>query len=193
MPKHFKFYVDNKIAFQCKLQSDNCTALNNNGVDTCKNKSVIGTPLCWRHLLKEKKVRILDSQYGKGLFALDTKKEPNDIIFRENDTIVKYEGEVLTQRIINERYSQYTAPYAAKINDNNIVDSACLRGVGSLINHATSKNANCRFSVYNGKLSIKATKNIRNNKELFINYNKGNTRGHSKYEFNETGVRHVTR
>lgn len=192
MPKYFKFYVNDNTLFQCKLQSVRCTLNNNNGV-RCKNKSVIGTPLCWRHLLKEKKVRILDSEYGKGLFALDTKKGPNDIIFRENDTIVAYEGEVLTDNIINERYGNYTAPYAAKISNDNIIDSACLRGVGSLINHGNSKKVNCRFSVYNGKLSIKATKNIRNNQELFLNYNKGNKRGEIAYQFNEAGVRHVTK
>lgn len=193
MPKQFKFYVNNDIMFQCRLQSVRCEADSIDG-NRCKNKSVIGTPICWRHLLKNKKVRIMDSEYGKGLFALDPTTEPNAVIFRTGQTIVKYEGEVLRTAEVERRYGEYTAPYAAKMNDNNIIDSACLRGVGSLINHAPEARKNCRFSYpRNGGLQIKATKNIRNGRELFINYNAGNQRGEPRYLFNEAGVRHTTK
>ena len=193
MPKQFKFYVNNDIMFQCRLQSVRCKADSNNG-NRCKNNSVIGTSMCWRHLLKNKKVRIMNSQYDKGLFALDPTKEPNAVIFRTGQTIVKYEGEVLTTDEVEQRYGQYTAPYAAKVNNNNIIDSSCLRGVGSLINHAPQARKNCRFSfTRDGGLQIKATKDIRNGRELFINYNEGNLPGEPRYRFNEAGVRHTTR
>ena len=193
MPKQFKFYVNNAISFQCRLQSVRCESDSNNGT-RCKNRSVIGTPLCWRHLLKNNKVRIMDSEYGKGLFALDNTKGPNDIIFRSGQTIVQYEGEMLRVNELEERYGRFTAPYAVKVNNNSIIDSACIRGVGSLINHAPENRKNCRFSYpRNGGLQIKATKNIRNGRELFINYNAGNPRGEARYRFNEPDVRHVTR
>jgi hypothetical protein len=192
MPKKFKFFVNNAITFQCQLQSVRCDADSNNG-NRCKNTSVIGTPLCWRHLLKLKKVRILDSQYGKGLFAMDSTKGQNDIVFRENQTIVQYEGERLRANEVERRYGINTAPYAVDLG-NGYIDSACLRGVGSLINHAPQAKRNCRFSFPRaGGIQIKATKNIRNNKELFLNYNEGHERGDNRYKFVEQGVRHNTR
>ena len=134
----------------------------------------------------------MDSQFDKGLFAMDTNKEPNEIVFREGQTIVQYEGDILDVNEINRRYGVDTAPYAVDIR-NGFIDSACFRGIGSLINHAPEAQANCRFSFpRGGGLQIKATKNIRNERELFLNYNKGAT-GNVRYRFNEPGIRHVTR
>lgn len=192
MPKNFKFYVDHALTFRCQLQSHRCESNNNNG-RRCGNKSVIGTPVCWRHLLKHYHVRIKESQYGKGLFAMDTTKDDNAVIFKRNDTIVQYEGEILNRNELNNRYGRRTAPYAVQQADDRYIDSACHRGVGSLINHAPEAQSNCRFSYgRNNNIQVKATKNIRNNRELFLNYNKGVRRNEQRYLFNEEGVNHTT-
>jgi hypothetical protein len=194
MPKRFKFLINDEVQFSCFLQSVRCEADSISG-DRCRNKTVIGTGLCWRHLLREKKVRIKNSDYGLGLFAMDTTAEENGIVFRENQTIVKYNGEIINREQLQERYGDHTAPYGAQMREHNrINDGACRRGVGTLVNHGNANRENAKFSFSrNGDLQIKATKIIRNGREIFINYNKGNQRGDARYLFDEPGVRHTTK
>ena len=54
---------------------------------------------------------------------------------------------------------------------NRYIDSACVRGVGSLINHA-----NARFSLGRDRVVVRATKIIRQGQEILINYNFGGRR-----------------
>jgi hypothetical protein len=194
MPKTFKFFVDHAMTFSCRLESEQCTSNSRTG-NRCRNRTVIGVNTCWRHLLSEKQVRIKDSQYGKGLFAMNNRKEDNAVIFRANATIVKYNGEIVNQAELDRRYGDATAPYGAQRQGEDVYeDGACKRGVGTLVNHATGNNTNARFSyARNGSLQIKATKNIRNNREIFINYNQGVRQQEQRYLFNEAGVRHETR
>ena len=190
MPRRFTIFLDNDRTFSCQLQSVRCVSNKLNG-ERCKNKTVIGTPRCWRHLLKENRVRIKETeQHGLGLFAMD----PNNIngnhrVFKTNDVIVKYDGEIISFDERNTRYENKTAPYAVLMNDGTINDGACRRGVGSLINHAPQGQANARFSFSRNEneLQIKAIKNIRNGSEIRINYNAGKG---PRYNFN---VEHYTK
>ena len=193
MPKNFRFYVNHAMTFECQLESQQCEGINRRG-NQCRNRCVIGTPKCWHHLLKENKVRIKPSQFGKGLFAMDIDKGANEIVFKKNQTIVQYTGEIINRDELERRYGVHTAPYAVAKSDNEYIDSACSRGVGSLINHQQEARANCRFSyTRNGGIQVKATKNIRNGQELYLNYNKGVARGEQRYLFNEDGIEHSTR
>lgn len=183
MPKRFNFYIDNNKHFSCVLQSLRCESFSNAGT-RCKNKTVIGTSFCWRHLLRDKQVRIKPSQYGLGLFAMNTNKGEKERIFKANDVIVKYDGELITEEEKNRRYENETAPYGVLMRNNSINDGACRRGVGTLINHGTGAKENARFSyTRNGELQIKALKNIYNNREIFINYNRGRNIGEPRYNF----------
>lgn len=183
MPKKFNFYINNEKHFSCKLQSVRCTSISNGG-NRCKNKTVIGTSFCWRHLMRDKQVRIKQSEYGLGLFALNPNKGERERIFKEGDTIVKYDGEIISQDERRERYNDQTAPYGVQMRDNTVNDGACRRGVGTLVNHSTGPRENARFSfTRNGELQIKAIKNIYNNREIFINYNKGRMPGEPRYNF----------
>ena len=183
MPKRFNFYINNEKKFSCKLQSIRCSSTSNDGT-RCKNKTVIGTSFCWRHLLRDKQVRIKPSQYGLGLFALNPRKGERERIFKEGDIIVKYDGEIISQEEKTERYDNQTAPYGVLMRDNTINDGACKRGVGTLVNHATGQRENAKFSfTINGELQVKAIKNIYNNREIFINYNKGRLAGEPRYNF----------
>ena len=44
-------------------------------------------------VLKFKHLIILNNAHGKGLYAMDVKKEPTYIIFRTNEEITEYNGE----------------------------------------------------------------------------------------------------
>jgi hypothetical protein len=202
MPKRFKFFIDDELHFACNLKPHQCSAVKPNG-QQCSKRTVIGTDMCWTHLLYRKHLRIKNSNVaggGKGLFALDPKRVNNEIIFRTGQTIIFYGGDVISKPELDRRYDEYTAPYGVQIQgvDGNgrqlYRDTACDRGIGSLANHGNANRENARFSFgNNGVLNLKATKNIRNAKEIFVNYNRGATRGDpTRYILNEAGIESKT-
>jgi hypothetical protein len=188
MVKYFHFHTAEGLHFDAPLISSQCEYINENDTQ-CKNRCLIGLTLCWIHTEKIYKCKIKDSTIenaGKGLFAYDKTKD-NDIIFRPGDVICGYNAEVITEDEINERYGDYTSPYGIKLNKNLYEDGALYRGLGTLCNHVNASKANAKLSLSNriNRVQIKATKNIRNNKEIFVNY--GN-----EYLFNEEGVEYST-
>jgi len=181
MPKEFRFYVGDDLTFRCTLNSTQCTGHAKSGL-RCKRKCIIGFEYCFSHLASELRLKIKDStvpEAGKGLFVSDKTKEPDEIVFRPGDTICEYKGQLIDNDTRIERYGNHTAPYAVQMNANQSINSACKRGVGSLGNTNTGRN-NSSFSIdtRNKKVKVKATRNIRNNQEIFIAY------GHS-YRFDE--------
>jgi SET domain-containing protein len=169
----FTFRVDGKKKFQCKVTSEQCTVIKPDG-SQCKRKCCIGSPYCYVHLLHNKHLRIKTSALensGKGLFALDLKADGKAIIFRKGSTIIEYEGEVIDDEELEDRYGPYTAPYAVKSKNDSNVDCACERGVGSNANTYPNHN-NATFSINRKKNEVKivATKHIHNDEEIFLSY-----------------------
>ena len=118
---------------------------------------------------------------GKGLFVNDPYAGDDDIIFRPRAIICNYDGEIIDQQTLLDRYGQYTAPYGIEPRENavELEDAALVRSAGSHINHRPTRQTNVRFSVgRNNRMRIVATKNIRNHRELFVNYG-------SEYMFDE--------
>eukprot|EP01041_Mallomonas_annulata_P006400 gene6400-12940_t len=106
---------------------------------------------------------------GKGLFAIDTKKAPNEVIFKKNSKIIEYKGNLITDEDKNDRYLDNTAPYTVQIKRDLNVDCGCKRGVGALANTRPHFN-NSTLSVFRNKAFIKATRNIKNNEEIYLAY-----------------------
>lgn len=191
MPYRFKFFRpgENNPSFECVLEPQQCMGTSKNGTQ-CRRRSVIGLPFCWTHLLSEKNLRIKPSSLpdaGKGLFALKRNAVPAEILFRPGDTIIKYEGEVIDRPELEHRYGAFTAPYGVALHRDMFEDGACVRGVGNLANHATGNRVNARLVLNprQNRVSLKATKNIRNDQEIFVNYGR-------EYQFTE-GTRYLTR
>lgn len=181
MTYKFVYKINNSSHFTCNLKCVRCTATNSSGT-RCKLKSCIGTPYCWTHLLHHKHLRIKPSVVqgaGNGLFAVSPALGNNDIVFKRGDVIIQYDGEVITNKELQRRYGDFTAPYGLS-QGNYIEDGACRRGVGSLANHVSSRSANARysFSTSTKKFRLVATKNIRNNTEVLCDYG-------GDYHFNE--------
>jgi hypothetical protein len=169
----FTFRVDGKKKFQCNVTSEQCTVVKTNGTQR-KRKCCIGSPYCYVHLLHIKHLRIKASTLedsGKGLFALDPKADDDAIIFRKGSAIIKYEGEVIDDEELVDRYGPYTAPYAVMSKNDSNVDCACERGVGSNANTNPNHN-NATFSINRRKNEVKilATKHIHNDEEMFLSY-----------------------
>ena len=184
---------DDHWSFNGQLLSLRCTFEKPNG-SQCKRRCVVGLPCCASHLPVKFHVKVKDSLLkgaGKGLFAYDSKKDPNAVIFTgeqhrrraiiKGDKIVPYHGEILSKAQLDARYHNETAPYGIYISKNRFEDGALERGVGTLVNHKPKAQSNAEFIVSNNRVWLRATKTIRNGEELYVNY--GNS-----YRFNERGV-----
>eukprot|EP01033_Poteriospumella_lacustris_P005134 gene5134-gene5676 len=172
MPYQFEFNVNDEVYFQCVLNSVRCSGHTKAGT-RCKRKCIIPFEYCPAHLKSTLHLIVKPSSIpnsGKGVYVAG---DPNEIVFRKNDRICSYDGEILSTEEINNRYTDtdLTAPYAVNTQDNVNVDCACKRSIGSLINNRPGHN-NVNFSWNAGmrRLSIKASKNIRGGQELFLAY-----------------------
>jgi hypothetical protein len=137
----FQFFINNEIAFECKINSVRCIGKNKTG-QTCKRRVCIGTPYCFSHLptylhLKVKVSNIPNA--GKGIFATDKTKEDDEIVFKKGVIICKYGGEFIDLDERVERYDNYKA-----YGNNQLFQKiyACKRDVGSIVNTANSKKDN---------------------------------------------------
>ena len=203
MPQYFHFHSKeyNGIQFDGKLTSEQCVHRHATG-HRCKNKTVMSLDRCWVHVRKDYHVKIAPSSVpdaGRGLFAFNgTNRNSNDVVFANGVRLFPYLGEIITKDTLEERYGtvedDHTAPYVIELTKKSgqYEDAALHRGIGSLINHGTRRQSNCRFSVTrNNRIMVVTTKKIRNGEELRINYN-GNGNSGSRYQINEDGIKTST-
>ena len=83
--QYFHFHPDSLPSFDTPLVSSQCKHIKANNVQ-CKNRVVIGHSFCYIHKLTNLHVKINKSNIsnaGNSLFAFDSKKAPNDIIFQK--------------------------------------------------------------------------------------------------------------
>jgi hypothetical protein len=161
------------INFQCNLECQQCEAFSANGRQ-CSRQTCKFVPLCWQHALKLLHLKVGAScieRAGEGLFAWDPSRANDAVIFQSGATICEYQGESLSNNEFARRYPRenLTAPYAIPSSPNNIIDSACRRGIASFINHKP-RNFNVKFDRGRNSVSIVATKDIENYQELYANY-----------------------
>jgi hypothetical protein len=174
------------------LQSTQCTFVRDGR--QCKKRCQIGLYYCWIHLRSEKKVRIKDSAYGKGLFA-DNGTNNNEIVFKSGQTILEYEGEEMTRAQKLARYGTHTAPYGVQKSNNQYYDCGISRCAAGLINHKSHSTANSRFSVHPNlpgvRIKVQQGKTIRNGREIFVSYNSA-VPGSNHYQMNPVGIQSYT-
>lgn len=185
MPRYFhyhiplqgRYYDEPLVTMQCKQIKDNH--------QRCKKRVQMGLPYCFIHLKYKHHLQIKQSlipNSGQGVFVIDLSKGPNDTIFRKNEVICQYNGEITTVDELTKRYGIFTGPYALRLHHGLYEDAGTHRGIGSMINHKPMRQCNCRLSISrNNKGQIVATKDIRNNSELYINYG-------DDYKFNEANI-----
>jgi hypothetical protein len=162
----------NKVIFESNLYEGQCAI--------CKSLTTIPFDYCEACALSHLHLRIGLSTIpnsGLGLSAYDESKPNDAVIFKSNEKIIEYNGEITHDEEMDIRYEGFTAPYAVKLNSKKRenIDSALMRGIASLINSngLTLKNNNCKLSYVakTNSINIKAIKNIHNNEELNLLYN----------------------
>ena len=171
----FTFRIGSNIQFQCQLVSEQCSSKCKNG-EPCKRRVVMGLPYCWNHLLLNKHLRVQKSTIpngGKGLFVINKKINNNTILFRKGDRIIEYSGEIIDDEELDRRYKDEAAPYTLEVEPDINIDCACARSAGGIANTKPSHN-NAVFRLdeqsRQHKVYLVATKNIRNNSEVFVSY-----------------------
>jgi hypothetical protein len=188
--KYFHFhYIDAsgiRHRFDEKLKSKQCNHIRSDN-SRCLKRCLIGLDLCWIHLESTKKLKINKSRYLRrfqgenGLYAFK-RNGGTRRLFKKNDVICNYNGEVINTDELEYRYGNKTGPYAVKISQDLYEDAALQRGVGSMINHTFRQNRiNCHLKKRNGRIKIIALKDIKNGTELLTTYG-------SAYIFDEPNV-----
>jgi hypothetical protein len=163
---HFK---KDEFTFDGQLISEQCVAINKNG-SRCKNNVVIGVDMCHVHKksilhLTIKKSNIPNA--GSGLFCHDPKNK--GIVFKKGNKICDYNGEIIDNSVLNERFHNGNADYVVQLYNKLYEDASLRRGIGSLSNR--SKHVNARLSIKkNNQAQLLATKNIRHGDEIYIGY-----------------------
>ena len=162
--------------WQCALECGRCDHVKPGGV-RCRNRVCVGTPTCWVHTAALYGVRAKTSTIagaGKGLFATRD--------FAANEWICPYVGEAIGQACLDARYpGDVTAPYVEMLpGGRGYVDSACMRGIGSLANALFTNAGRCRsLGQHNAKASfrrglgqtwLKTTKRVARGAEIFHYY-----------------------
>lgn len=98
--------------------------------------------------------------------------------------MIPYEGEVITQACLNQRYEvNETATYAMEAGRRRYVDSACMRGAGAMANGLFNGLAPQPLAAHNAELEnrpganhliwLRATRDIAEGDEIFVYYGEG--------------------
>jgi hypothetical protein len=139
----------------------------------CTKLVTVGAPYCAVHLQHVLGLRIGTSTIpdaGMGVFACEFCADDR-VVIPEGDVVCPYVGEVLNLVELDARYGDTTAPYALRISDDVVIDAACHRGVGAMINHS-AEHPNTEFVINADVLDVDivATRDILAGEELFVNY-----------------------
>lgn len=126
-------------------------------------------------------------------------------VFRRGQSIVSYAGELLTLDQLSDRYNFQddqgqrrtpTPAYGVQVSDWTVLDAACQRSAGAYANSILParmrkpqdpKNTNAIIFIYGGKVSLRASKNIRNGEEIIVYY------GNEYWKDVSSDVQHTTK
>lgn len=187
--QEFEYYIDEQLHFCGILKVCKCLEIN------CHKNIDIGLPYCSFHMQQHKKLIIkeINDFKGKGVIAFDPNRNNGSIIFYKNEIIIDYHGDFLYEDDINNRYREFTGPYAV----NNLertqslqkeyIDCALHRHIGGMINCCNiNEKPNVELKNIGENLYFVALNNICNNTELIFDYG-------DEYKMYESNVRFCTK
>ena len=175
----FIYKIDGEVVFQGLLKEMKCKK------HDCPNKVSIGLPYCPEHRKTEMKLDIKPSTLPElsnqpnndGLFAYSTQKRKKSPVFYQDAEICFYDGEILTDAELRERYHGYLMPYALELSEPQDIqmDCALQRSLMSMANHcfdANKINAVMEIKRKAGRHNavLKAIKPIYHDEEILISY-----------------------
>lgn len=135
----------------------------------------IGLPYCAEHLRSKLGVEIKKTKHkGKGVFA--TRHHQQYLL------VLPYVAEHITEKELDRRYGDYTAPYALGDEKKGAWDGALLRGIGTMVNAAPLAKCQCTFEETPTRMAVVNTRGaIASGEQIFVHYGE-------HYENDEPGV-----
>jgi len=188
---------DDKLVYACQMLSMRCLYDKVDGRHQCKRATVMPAGFCKPHLRKLFGVEIKKSKIaeaGLGLYATRTLRG-GDVLHRHkycdgegsrDQCDMPYWGQLIDRFDSARRYNNKTAPYGVTVDakHEHEIDSACLRGFTSFINHKLP--ANCIISMYEDEIPVfQLLRDVQPGEELYIDYGKA-------YKFDDS-MRHFSR
>jgi hypothetical protein len=187
--QEFEYYIDEQLHFCGILKVCKCIDIN------CNKIIDIGLPYCSFHMQQHKKLIIkqINDLKEKGVIAFDPNQNNESIIFYKNEIIINYHGDFLYENDINNRYREFTGPYAVNNLERTLslqkeyIDCALHRHIGGMINCCNiNEKANVELKNIGENLYFVALNNIYNNTELIFDYG-------DEYKMYESNVRFCTK
>ena len=165
----FQYNSGNNKYYKCNITCARCTARKKNSTEQCKKNTCMYLPYCYVHsriLLNLVVKQSTIENAGLGLFTLKD--------FKKNENICNYEGEIIDDKELVNRYGKNNlAPYTIKLANNKYIDCACKRSQGAYINSFRGGSGNnARFIINNkyDRVRLQATRNIKSGQEIFVSY-----------------------
>lgn len=159
----FRYESDTK-KFELPLRKFQCLAEDENG-KKCGAETYVFL-MCPKHAAEHYDVAVRPSlipNAGLGLFALRD--------FKKNEILTPpYTGEILSNRTLNSRYGDGSAPYTLELKRDMYTDASAHRCWAAFINHTKHKKANTKFAVFREVANVRATKDIPAGTELLVDY-----------------------
>ena len=151
---------------------------------TCKDGEPCTKPvryeLCYFHAVIKMKVRVFKSPVFNGilgLFAFNGNYDDREtIIFKKNDVIGEYKGELLSRKQLGERYpnKEIWPKYVYQCHQGLYIDAVNDMCLMAMMNSASGRpklrNAKFCYDRTRMKCHVKATKNIKNVGEICPGY-----------------------
>jgi hypothetical protein len=167
------------------FESKRCSATTAAG-GQCRRQT-LRDGLCYQHLARDKHLAIKDSRVpggGKGLFTVEDRQRPEGErgrpVFRKEDRIDVYDGELLTAAQLDRRYPGDTGRYVLQLSRNKYIDArnptSCVARWANSSTDARRRNA--RLTPGNWRGGLRATKNIGPDTEILTSYGTGDPEHH---------------
>lgn len=161
------------------------------GQPGCKRNTCLNSLFCFQHLAIVCHLRIKKSIFLErlglnemGLYIHEPKVTPQHSQFKKGFLLKSglpgkrlYGGERVNEQSLSRRYDyidstgkkvEATAPYGIMLNNNKLVDSACVRGPLSYANDSRKSRGNNGEITRNGNLRI--IRNIKHGDEILVSY-----------------------
>lgn len=160
-------------------RSGRCTATKKAG-GRCLLITCTTGPYCWIHTRTEMNLRVKPSKIknaGLGLYVDKPGVKKGKVVIKKNHKVCDYTGPIKTKNQIEKKYpGNKLAKYAIPIHNGYYIDPIYTNsGVGRYANDAnnnTRYNNNAKFNSYpkEGRVEIKAKKNIKQGQEVYADY-----------------------
>jgi uncharacterized protein len=147
-----------------------CAFVNSKG-KRCSKSTVVTHPYCAEHTLSELGFWVDRSKVPNAGLGLFTNRK-----YKKGEVVVEYAGEVISQKVYNERYDKEGyGEYGMTLGKNKVIDARkTSSGLGRYIcdSYGSELKKNVQYEEHGNKIEVVAIRKIRPGDELLVSYGK---------------------